>query len=289
MNNELRIMNKKFLFVILGFGCALSLGAWAFSRTSHELTTNLDLEHGRIMSDGSRWDDSFSDLAHIFDNLSGSLLAAASSRYVYVPEGLRKEEVAELFADKLNWDKSQELAFLSAPEGSYYPGVYSIPSSQDHEIMRELMLHRFEREIEDNLASSTRSVISLASIVKVASLIEREAGGKRDMRLISGVIWNRIFKGMTLDIDATLQYAKGNEDMWWPIVLPGDSKINSPYNTYKYKGFPPTPIASPGLASIEAALNPTKTTCLFYLHDTRRKIHCADTYKGHLKNIDKYY
>src|SRR3989344_5423897 len=175
MNNELRIMNKKLIFGTLVLGCVLGFGIWTFARAPRELTTTLDLEHSLIMTDGSRWYDDFSDMTSLFDSVSGSLLAAASSRYVYVPEGLRKEEVAELFADKLNWDKSQELAFLSAPEGSYYPGVYSIPSSQDHEIMRELMLHRFERELEDNLASSTRSVISLASIVKVASLIEREA------------------------------------------------------------------------------------------------------------------
>jgi UPF0755 protein len=110
------------------------------------------------------------------------------------------------------------------------------------------------------------------------------------MKLISGIIWNRIFKGMKLQMDATLQYAKGSEETgWWPQVNPQDKNIDSPYNTYMYTELPPSPIASPGLAAIEAAYNPQKTNCLFYLHDKKGVIHCSATYEGHKKNIAKYY
>jgi len=255
------------------------------------LGTTINFETGEIMQDSGSWSDNLSDLSDLFDQTSGPLLALVSGgRLVHIREGMRKEEIAELFAGKLKWDDSQKLAFLSGPEGQYYPGTYSVSSAGDEEIMRELMLHRFDREVEERLASSTKNVISLDTILKVASIIEREAGGKRDMRLISGIIWNRVFKGMNLQIDATLQYAKGDKDSgWWPKVLSEDKYIESPYNTYKYSGFPPTPIANPGLSSIEAALNPQKTKCLFYLHDKRRRIHCSETYQGHLKNIDRYY
>jgi UPF0755 protein len=95
---------------------------------------------------------------------------------------------------------------------------------------------------------------------------------------------------MNLDIDATLQYAKGNaETGWWPQVHPRDKKINSPYNTYTHKGLPPGPISNPGLAAIEAAYNPQKTNCIFYLHDKNRKIHCSETYAEHKNFIDIYY
>ena len=110
------------------------------------------------------------------------------------------------------------------------------------------------------------------------------------MKLISGIIWNRIFSGMKLQMDATLQYAKGTEeDGWWGTVKPEDKKIVSSYNTYLHAGLPPSAIANPGLAALDAAYNPQKTTCIFYLHDKNGTIHCATTYAQHLKNIDRYY
>ena len=266
-------MSKKILILgILGFGCALSFRIWI-------LTPELSLAVN----------DVYSDVSSLFNNLSGSMLAAASSRFVYVREGMRKEEVGELFARKLDWNDTQKLAFLSGDEGKYYPGTYTISDNKNEEVMREVMLHRFEREVEERLSSSTKSIISIPTIIKVASIIEREAGGKKDMRLISGVIWNRIFTDMNLQIDATVQYAMGTEENgWWPIVYPEDLHIESPFNTYKYEGFPPAPISNPGSASIDAAMNPAKTKCLFYLHDKRRKIHCAETYEGHKRNINRY-
>ena len=110
------------------------------------------------------------------------------------------------------------------------------------------------------------------------------------MNLISGIIWNRIFKGMKLQIDATLQYAKGSEEAgWWREVTSEDKKIKSSYNTYLHIGLPPSAIANPGLNAITAAYNPQKTKCMFYLHDKNRNIHCAVTYEEHKKNIEKYY
>ena len=109
------------------------------------------------------------------------------------------------------------------------------------------------------------------------------------MRLISGIIWNRIFKGMKLQMDATLQYVKGNEADWWPQVTPDDKNIPSPYNTYLHTDLPPTPISNASLAAITAAYNPIKTSCLFYIHDKKGNIHCSATYVGQLANIKKYY
>ena len=126
--------------------------------------------------------------------------------------------------------------------------------------------------------------------MKIASLIQREAAGKEDMALISGIIWNRIWSGMKLQIDATLQYAKGSEEEgWWQLVYPEDKKIKSEYNTYLNKGLPPSAIANPGRDAIYAAYHPKKTECLFYLHDKKRKIHCSKTYEEHKELIKKYY
>ncbi|HEY4518196.1 MAG TPA: endolytic transglycosylase MltG [Candidatus Paceibacterota bacterium] len=276
---------------VLVLVCALSFGVWAFaSRSPREFTTTLDLKNKQILADPPETTlaDTLSDFADLASNMAGSLLAAADSDYIHIREGLRKEEIADLFGKNLDWSKEQKLAFATAIEGKYYPGTYSIPSSGDEDILREVMLHRFEKQVAARYSTTTARVIKLDVALKVASLIEREAGGKNDMRLISGVIWNRIFKDMPLGIDATLQYAKATSSPWWPKVLSVDKDIDSRFNTYIYKGLPPTPIASPGLASIDAALNPKRTDCLYYLHDSARRIHCAVSYASHLKNIKKY-
>jgi UPF0755 protein len=67
-----------------------------------------------------------------------------------------------------------------------------------------------------------------------------------------------------------------------------DKAIDSDYNTYMYKGLPPGPIANPGLEAIKAAYNPAETKCMFYIHDKKRRIHCAETYEEHKKNIERY-
>jgi UPF0755 protein len=162
-------------------------------------------------------------------------------------------------------------------------------NADDPETVSKIMFNAFDREVGKIKKPKTTKVVSEETALKIASIIQREAGGKSDMRLISGIVWNRIFAGMKLQIDATLQYAKGTEDAWWPQVKSEDKYIESPYNTYKYASLPPAPIANPGIAAIEAAYNPQKTSCMYYLHDKKGKIHCAVTYKEHLKNIDRYY
>ena len=103
------------------------------------------------------------------------------------------------------------------------------------------------------------------------------------MRLVSGIIWNRIWSGMKLQMDATLQYAKGNEEEgWWRKVDSKDKKIDSLYNTYMYNGLPPAPIANPGVEAISAAYNPKRLIAFLF---TRQKgeIHCSKTYEEHKK------
>lgn len=236
------------------------------------------------------------------DNISSvSSLANPSVKHVRVQPGMRKEEIADILAKKLNWNIDDENIFLSTKsnvvlddikftEGYYFPTGYSFDKNTSPEDVAETMISEFKEEIADKFSSSTKSIISIETALKIASIIERESNGTRDMRLISGIIWNRIFNGMSLDIDATLQYAKGSEkNGWWPKVIPEDKYIESPFNTYQNKGLPPSPISSPSMMAIQAALNPKKTECLFYLHDKRRNIHCSVTYQEHVRNINRYY
>lgn len=218
-------------------------------------------------------------------------LANPSMRIVRVQEGLRKEEVANLVASKLDWTQQDKENFINSTsvEGHYFPKTYLIYKDDSPSVVTATMTDEFLKQVSQIKKPISKQVINEETALKIASIIQREAAGKSDMNLISGIIWNRIFSGMKLQIDATLQYAKGSEEGgWWRQVTSADKKIESSYNTYMYVGLPPGAIANPGLAAISAAYNPQKTSCLFYLHDKNRKIHCAKTYKEHKKNIDIY-
>ncbi len=225
-------------------------------------------------------------------------MANPSMRIVKIKPGMRQEEVVATISKKLGWTDTEKKEFENAHiafgkeslEGYYFPKSYVIHKDEDPLSVTETIIDEFQKQTKDIKKSKSTTIVNEETALKIASMIEREAAGKHDMKLISGIIWNRIFAGMRLQIDATLQYAKGNEtEGWWQIVEPEDKKIDSAYNTYKYNTLPPTPIASPSLAAIEAAYNPQKTKCMYYIHDKRRRIHCSTTYEEHKKNIEKYY
>lgn len=215
-------------------------------------------------------------------------------KYVSIVEGLRKGQIAQLLGQKLNWQEEkvsifsevQPLCPFKGQEGFLASGTYLIHTEEEAEVVEETMQKTFHDALIE--LGVTKKDVSIPQIITIASLIQREAGGKSDMRLISGIIHNRLEIGMPLQIDATLQYIRGDEDEWWPVPESEDKRIESPFNTYKHIGLPPTPIATPGKEAIKAALNPINTDCFFYLHDSRRNIHCATTYEQHKRNIKNY-
>jgi UPF0755 protein len=215
-------------------------------------------------------------------------------KYVYVEEGLRKAEIAEVIGGQLDWNDEEKTVFayqgylcrLIGQEGYLAPGEYIIHKDENPVVVKQKMQDAFDKQLTDLGFNS--EVVDTSSIVRIASLIQREAYDKNDMNLISGVIYNRLEIGMPLQIDATLQYAKGDEEVWWPGLDGDDKYIESPYNTYENKGLPPAPIATPGVNALRAALNPKTTDCLFYLHDKRGNIHCSTNYAGHKNNVAWY-
>jgi UPF0755 protein len=110
-------------------------------------------------------------------------------------------------------------------------------------------------------------------LIVAASLVESEAKVKEDRPLIASVIANRLQKGMKLQIDATVLYAIGHKDK----VLYSDLEVDSPYNTYKIDGLPPTPISAAGKASLEAMLHPADTTYLYYVLSDKNGKHAFAT------------
>ena len=226
-------------------------------------------------------------------------LAAVDSHLITVLPGYRKEQVVHELAVALNWNTAQQQEFLTdvsaqTPElsdGMFSPGTYVVDSSMTPSNVAALMNVSFTKNILVHYSSATAAKVPLSEALTVASLLEREAKGPTDMRIISGIIWNRIFANMNLQIDATLQYAKGSNPSgnWWQKVVPKDKYISSAYNTYAHAGLPPGPIANPSVAAVLAALNPVQTSCLYYFHDAKGNFHCSATYPEHVALLKKYY
>lgn len=227
----------------------------------------------------------------------GSLKQDPYMKWVVIPEGLRKEEIADILAGNLGWSNEEKDNWINTytamdynhTEGVYFPDTYLIPVDEAPLDVAKRLEAKFNEKFAPYAKEAVAENIKWTTLLKVASLVQREANGKEDMPIIAGVIWNRLLKNMRLEIDATIQYVRGDlGDGYWAPVSKEDIQIDSPYNTYKYAGLPPHPISNPGLEAIETALHPASTTCLYYLHDNSGEIHCSDTYEGHLNNITNY-
>lgn len=200
---------------------------------------------------------------------------------VAIPEGKTVREIAQIFGTKTPITAE---AFLRAAtsgahrvdilpagsknlEGLLFPKTYEIEPKVTADQAVELLLDQFREETRALDLSRARALgITPYQAVIVASMVEREAKVPQDRDNIAAVIYNRLKKGMRLQVDATVQYAiflrTGRYD---PNITTEDYRIDSPYNTYQIDGLPPAPIASPGLASLRAALNPAKVDYLYYV------------------------
>jgi len=206
-----------------------------------------------------------------------------------IPEGLRKEEIAEMVQEKIGWPEVEERRFLSwTKEGYLFPDTYLLNIDYTGQEVADRMKNKFNEEVADLFKEAEENNILNDTLIVLASLIQREAGNEEQMPLIAGIIWNRWLQDMKFEIDATVQYALGEPGNWWPKIKPEDYKTDSPYNTYRHTGRPPAPICNPGLAAIDAVINSEDSEYLYYLHDSEGQIHPAKTYEEHKENIKKY-
>jgi len=226
-------------------------------------------------------------------------LASPTGRILVIQPGERKEEIASHFGKILHWDAKEKEQFLikvmdSEPafaEGKFAPSTYTTGKDATPEEVAKLVSDHFNATVASRYSEEIELQVPLKNTLVIASMIEREAYDFNDMRYISGIMWNRLFSGMKLQIDATLQYARGSESptSWWPKPVPKDKYVQSPFNTYQNKGLPPEPIANPSLDAILAALNPRKTDCMYYFHDKKGGFHCSVTYEEHVASLKEYY
>jgi len=211
--------------------------------------------------------------------------------WVTIPEGLRADEIADILKAKVPGYKESWRVILEQNEGYLFPDTYLVPRGADINLVVSLLKNNFNAKY-DSVKNTKTTNLSDAQTVIVASIIEREAVYAEDRPIVASVIMNRLSAGMVLGADPTVQYAVGYQadtKSWWKKDLTVDDlAIDSPYNTRKNAGLPPTAISNPGLSAIEAALKPASTNYLYYFSDSKGHLHFATTLEGHNANIKKY-
>jgi len=234
-----------------------------------------------------------------------------SAKTITIREGLRAEEVAHLLAvegladqeefiglvrdDAFNYDFLRDRPDTAPKtlEGFLFPDTYQFAVNISTTALIDTMLQNFDRRVTIEMRQQALdSGLTLFQALTLASIVEREAVVAEERPIIASVYLNRLRRGIYLEADPTVQYAKGYDaqnDRWWPaLTLEELRTVDSSFNTFIHPGLPPGPICSPGLASIEAVLNPAQTEYLFFLAKGDGTHAFATTYEEHLENQRKY-
>lgn len=185
-----------------------------------------------------------------------------------------------------NFDDYSFVRNVPSLEGYLFPDTYFIdPKTFTVESMIRRMLDNFTIKMGDLLYYQGEEKSSLHQKIIMASIIEKEVRSDKDRKLVSGILWKRLASGWNLGADATIIYITGRN-----TITAADLEVDSPYNTRKNIGLPPTPISNPGLKSIQAAFFPEANEYWFYLTtpDTGEVIYSI-TNEEHNKNKQKYY
>lgn len=174
-------------------------------------------------------------------------------------------------------------------EGFLFPSTYNIGEGATASHVIHYQLQTFEAQITPEMRAQADDIgLSLYQVVTLASIVEREAQIPEERPMIAAVYLNRIEQGMPLQADPTLQYVVGEPGDWWPVLDTAllEEAAGSPYNTYELEGLPPSPIANPGFASIQAVLEPADVSYLYFVTtgDGSGAHLFANTYEEHLIN-----
>lgn len=226
---------------------------------------------------------SLEELINILESGKGRMVK------VTIPEGFSVKQIVEHlekighidrdeFYVELN--KAAETFPYPIPNGNFegylYPETYFLPEKYDEKILVDTMLKEFLKKFPSEKYPDKEEFYQK---LIMASILEREAMVKSEKPVMASVFYNRMKKGMTLSSDATVNFVF---DYAKKRIYYKDLKVDSPYNTYKYKGLPPAPICNPAIDSVEAAYNPADTDYLFFVAKGDGSHFFSRTYREHL-------
>ena len=174
-------------------------------------------------------------------------------------------------------------------EGYLFPDTYLVRKDISAREMAALMVGHFRKNFSNTFVWRARDIgLSQRQVLILASLIEKETANRDERFLVSSVFHNRLRKNMLLDCDSTIIYALKKAGIYDGDLRWGDLKSESPYNTRKHRGLPPGPIASPGLASLEAALYPESTDYLFFVAKDAGSHYFSKSLDEHNRAVRKF-
>jgi UPF0755 protein len=238
------------------------------------------------------------EIVHIITNSEKKFIK------ITFPEGFTAEQMSErLNNNNLSGEKFLEIVknpgdfkkrygyFQNAAtlEGYLFPDTYFFKPDITAENIVGRMLDTFDEKLDSDLRQTiSGQERSIKEIVTMASIIEKEVQTPEDMKIVSGIFWNRIKIGQRLQSDAPLSYILNDKE---DSHNAKDLNFDSPYNTYRYAGLPPAPIGNPGLNAINASVYPTVSNYNYFLTatvDGAKKVIYSKTFEEHVANKNKY-
>jgi UPF0755 protein len=205
------------------------------------------------------------------------------------PEGLNVLEMGKIFESK---GFGPARSFVDAGqklEGYLFPDTYALSRHTDGPKLVRLMNEAFEHALTPELrAAANERGLTERQLVTLASIVEKETGNPAERPLVASVYENRLRIGMALQCDPTVIYALELRGHYDGNIHRDDLLIDSPYNTYRYPGLPPGPIASPGRASLDAVVHPADTEYLYFVSRNDGSHVFAKTLAEHNKNVQRY-
>jgi UPF0755 protein len=218
--------------------------------------------------------------------------------WVTIPEGYTAHQIAHRLDQ---WQITSATAFEDVAahnsllidgaltrglEGYLYPDTYQMRRGTSAQDVASQMTDQFRKKLPRNAAQLARKLgYTVPEIVTLASIIEREAKVDGERRLMAGVYYNRLRRGMPLEVYATIEYAL---PVHKTVLHYRDLEVDSPYNTYTHTGLPPTPISNPGIRSIDAALHPAHTDYLYYVYAGNGHHHFSRTLEEQQAAVRRY-
>jgi len=223
-------------------------------------------------------------------------------RPITFPEGLTMKQMAALYESKgfgpardfLAAGKNAALVRAIDPdakdlEGYLFPDTYNLKRKEGAEQLVPKMVTAFMKAMTPELLErADERGLTVRQLVTLASIVEKETGNKQERPLVAAVYANRLRIGMPLQCDPTVIYALDRAGRYNGNLTHENMQYDSPYNTYRYPGLPPGPIASPGRASIEAAANPAAADYLYFVSRNDGTHAFATTLEEHNRNVHKY-
>ena len=223
-------------------------------------------------------------------------------RSITFPEGLTRREMAEVFGRSgfgpaeafLAASERAELIAALDPaatdlEGYLFPETYALPRNAVADDLVEAMVAQFARSFDADLrAEAAARDLSVREVVTLASLIQKETGLDAERPVVSAVYTNRLERRMPLQCDPTVIYALRLAGLYDGNLTRDNLQFDSPYNTYRYPGLPPGPIAAPGLADLRAAVRPADVAHLYFVSRNDGSHVFADALSEHNRNVREY-